>query len=70
MNNIDQNELAVWVTKQEGGAVNLSIAQVKEVVRLTFVYLALWLDLHGEDGEADVVRMIYDMDIDEDVEPI
>jgi hypothetical protein len=34
------NELAREVTRQEGGKVNLSIAQVKEVMRILITELA------------------------------
>ena len=37
---IDLNDFAVIVAKQEGGQVNLSIAQIKEVQRITFIELA------------------------------
>lgn len=36
---VNLNDMAERVTAAEGGAVNLSIAQVKEVMRLTFVEL-------------------------------
>jgi len=34
------NKLAVEITEEEGGAVNINIAQVKEVMRLVFTKLA------------------------------
>lgn len=34
------NELARRVTLREGGAVNLSIAQVKEVLRIVFTMMS------------------------------
>lgn len=37
---INLNDMAVRITEAEGGAVNLSIAQVKECMRLTFIELA------------------------------
>jgi len=37
---VNLNAMAERVTAAEGGAVNLSIAQVKEVMRLTFTELA------------------------------
>lgn len=42
MKRINENEMARSIAKREGGAVNLSIAQVKEVQRLTLNYLAGW----------------------------
>lgn len=33
---LNLNKLAKDVTEQEGGAVSMSIAQVKEVLRITF----------------------------------
>ena len=36
---INQNTMAKWITDSEGGEVNLSIAQVKEVQRLVIEYL-------------------------------
>ena len=41
---IDLNEFAEKVTKAEGGAENLSIAQVKEVIKCTFTELAIHPD--------------------------
>lgn len=38
------NELARKITLKEGGKVNLSIAQVKEVMRLTFSALSRMSD--------------------------
>jgi len=37
---INLNDLAVKITKREGGAMSLSIGQVKEVMRLTLEELA------------------------------
>lgn len=37
---INLNDLATRITKQEGGAVSLSIGQVKEVIHLTLEELA------------------------------
>lgn len=37
---INLNDLAVTITKKEGGAMSLSIGQVKEVMRLTLEELA------------------------------
>jgi len=38
----DLNKLAQKISKYEGGAVNLSVAQIKEVIR--YVALELYLD--------------------------
>lgn len=35
------NNLAKEITLQEGGKINLSVAQVKEVIRLLFIKLSL-----------------------------
>ena len=40
MEKVDLNDFAVIVAKQEGGKENLSIAQIKEVQRITFIELA------------------------------
>ena len=40
MKYINQNELARNIARIEGKEVNLTIAQVKEVLRVTFDYLA------------------------------
>ena len=37
---INLNDLAVTITKQEGGKMSLSIGQVKEVMRITIKELA------------------------------
>lgn len=37
---VNLNDLARDITKKEGGSVNLSIGQVKEVMRLTLEELA------------------------------
>ena len=39
MAKINENKLAKRVAAEEGGAVELSIAQIKEVLRLTFEVL-------------------------------
>lgn len=36
------NELAVKITKLEGGKVNLPISQVKEVMKLLLTEMATW----------------------------
>jgi len=41
---INLNDLAVTITKKEGGAMSLSIGQVKEVMRLTLEELAARTD--------------------------
>ncbi len=38
---VNLNDLAVEITKKEGGKVNLSIAQVKEVMELTLTEVSL-----------------------------
>jgi len=38
--NLNLNKLAQWVAKHEGGKQNLSIAQIKEVIRLTLIGLS------------------------------
>ena len=40
MKRINMNELAIKIAKQEGKRKSISIAQVKEVIRLVFVELA------------------------------
>lgn len=50
---VNLNTLARDITKQEGGKVNLSIAQVKEVLRLTFEKLA---EMHPVDALTIVRR--------------
>jgi len=40
MAKINLNQFAKEVTEEEGGATNLSIAQVKEVLRIVFTKLA------------------------------
>lgn len=42
MPKIDIHKLAVDVTKDEGGKQSISIAQVKEVIRLTFRRLCFY----------------------------
>ena len=37
---VNLNDFAVEIAKKEGGKVNLSIAQIKEVMKLTFEKLA------------------------------
>lgn len=37
---VNLNDLAVTITEKEGKKVNLSIAQVKEVLRLTIIELS------------------------------
>lgn len=41
------NTAAKWVTKHEGGKQSLSIAQVKEVIRLFLVYCCKHATLEG-----------------------
>lgn len=49
---INENKLAAAVTRSEGGAVNLPIGQVKEVIRLVLDELA------GEYAMSEVVDLI------------
>ncbi len=42
MKKIDMNQFAKKITLAEGGKVNLSIGQVKEVLKLTFSRFAKW----------------------------
>lgn len=37
---LNEHQLAIAVSKREGGKVNLSIAQVKEVIKATFDEIA------------------------------
>lgn len=48
---INLNKLAVNITTQEGGKINLSIAQVKEVLRIT-------LDILGTEKPSDVLKLL------------
>lgn len=36
---INQNKMAQWIAKNEGGEINLPIAQIKEVQKLVLEYL-------------------------------
>lgn len=49
---IDQNDLARDITEAEGGKQSLSIAQVKEVLRLTLEALA-------KHRPASVLKLVY-----------
>ena len=43
MKRIDMNKFAKAITLKEGGKVNLSIGQVKEVLKLTFQELGKYM---------------------------
>lgn len=45
---VNMNEFAIAVCKREGGKVNLSIAQIKEVIKCTFQLIAE--DIANEEG--------------------
>jgi len=48
---INLNKLAIEITKKEGGKTNLSIGQVKEVLKIT-------LDLLSEEAPSDVLDIL------------
>lgn len=48
---INENNLATAISIYEAGAVNLTIAQIKEVLRIT-------LDLLAEQLPSDVLRLV------------
>lgn len=37
---INQNEMAIWIAAEESGKKEISIGQIKEVMKLTLDYLA------------------------------
>lgn len=56
MKRINENTLAKEVVKAEGGQVNLSIAQCKEVIRLTLDRLAWHVLDNNASGVVDLVE--------------
>lgn len=48
---INLNKLALQITEEEGGKQNLSIAQVKEVLRIS-------LDLLAQEAPSDVLKLL------------
>jgi len=55
---VNKHQLAVWVTKQEGLKQSLSIAQVKEVIRIIETKYAIMpaVKLKAALAEAKVIR--------------
>jgi len=55
MAKINLNSMAKVITLNEGGKENVSIAQVKEIIKLTLEYLA---DEWDDDNENEVINVI------------
>lgn len=66
---INMNDMALWVTAREGGEQSLSIAQVKEVMRLTLVYLAVEMVEDGIDGVLELLKRVYNEKADTNRDP-
>ena len=57
MKKINLNKLAIDVSKEVGGRRNLSIAQIKEVIKCTFVILG---ERHRGSEILDAIERTYD----------
>ncbi len=56
MQRINENSLARKVSESEEGSVNLDVAQIKEVIKITLDELALELDRGNFSGVAELIE--------------
>lgn len=58
MAKVNLNEMARWVSQQEGGKKEVNIAQIKEVIKWTLTFLGEEMEMEGLQGTWSVIECI------------